>query len=73
MRGGVGARRPALGLVAASNVMVTMHQPETVVMSNAARKLAAELTKLGIDARVVSFNIHNENANALHILIGPKR
>ena len=71
MRGGIGMRRPALGSAAASNVMIELHPPETVIMSNAAKTLADELNKLGIEAAVVGFNIPNENTNAIHILIGP--
>jgi hypothetical protein len=73
MRGGIGMRRPALGSVPASNVMIAMHPPETVSMSKAAQALVVELQKLDIAAQIVGFNIHNANANALHILIGPKR
>ena len=35
--------------------------------------LAAGLTEMGIDARVVPFNIHTANTAIMHILIGPKR
>jgi hypothetical protein len=71
--GGAGATRPLMGDVAASNVLVQTHEGAPSVLGVAAAALVSELNRIGIEAHVTGFNIHNSNAQAVHILIGPKR
>jgi hypothetical protein len=71
LRGGSG--RPALGEVAASNVSVQIHPGQEDRYGPAANALVEALNKAGFDAQRDAFNIHNGNANAMHVLVGPKR
>jgi hypothetical protein len=65
--------RPLLGGVAVSNVSIQIHPGQEPTFGAAADALVAALNKAGFEAQRDGFNIHNGNANAMHILIGPKR
>jgi hypothetical protein len=76
--GGSGQRRgnsgrPAIGRVAASNVSIQIHPGQEPLFEEAAKALVAILKKTGFEAQIDGFNIHNANARAIHVLIGPRR
>jgi len=70
--GGFGAIRPTMGDVPAQNVLIELHE-DAENSRLAANALADALTKIGIEAHVVPFNIHNTNTAIVHILVGPRR
>jgi hypothetical protein len=71
--GGAGMSRPAMGQVAASNVLVQLDPSASSQLHSAAKAFIDSLNQTGIEAHIVDFNVHNMNANTMHVLIGPKR
>lgn len=67
-----GPELPASGSVGAANVEIHLHPEHRQALLPAADALIHVLNEIGIAARDAGFNTHSVNANAIHILIGPK-
>jgi metacaspase-1 len=68
-----GPDRPVSGSVGAVNVEIHLHPSFRNALLPAATALISALNETGLAAIDARFNTHSETANAIHLLIGPKR
>jgi hypothetical protein len=61
------------GIMAVINVSIELHPESREKLLPAAEALAAALNGIGITATAGEFNNSSTNADAIHVLIGPKR
>jgi hypothetical protein len=54
-------------------VEIHLHEESRTALSPAATALISALNDTGIAATDAGFNMANDNADAIHILVGPKR
>jgi hypothetical protein len=60
------------GNVSATNVEIHIHPESRATLGPIAADLIAALATAGIEATDEGWNVHSTNANAMHILVGPK-
>jgi hypothetical protein len=65
--------RPLAASVGAQNVEVQIEPTHRLVKLAAVQALVDALTEIGIEARETTYNSVSTNAQAIHILVGPKR
>lgn len=65
--------RPVSGSVAAQNVEIHLHPEYRDKLLPAASALISALNDAGIAAKLVGFNTHTSNDDAVHVLIGEKQ
>jgi hypothetical protein len=65
--------RPLAGSVGAQNVEVHIEPTHRLGKLAAVQALVDALTEIGIEARETPYNSASTNAQAIHILAGPKR